>query len=619
MTVWLEYNTVGHIISWLPLQLLSIELLSQRKSQSLLGYIFLTLSVAFSLLSGHPQAALYSILFCTIYGIVRLKGKAKIWAGISVGLGFGLSAAQLIPGLELINLSARANHSYEQMMRGNLIQPWQILMTFFPNLFGNPVSRTYWPTDTFVGKVTSIGLIPLFFLLSALRLHKSAMVRFYIITTIILGTFITVNPITAFLYQFQVPVISSSSPTLMVFLFSFSLAVLTSFGIDGWTREPHSLQRLVSRGLQVTVGIAAVAGIFFVVSGLKTHAIVALRALVYALMLSLATLAGFYVAIRNKNWMIPVLWVLLIVHAMDLSYAFFKFNPFVPVSYMYPKHAISDYLSQQKSPARFWGYGTAGIDANIATYWRVYSPDGYDPLYPKWYGEFIGASKNGKLVRNFTNNDRSDARITSGFGETDFPDNQFRRRILRALGVSTILDRVENGTTEKTFPPGKYSLTSVSDWRVFTDLDSADIVRIASRSALALTKDEFEHIFFSPSFDPISQVIVHDPSLQTLAGAGNVTVNSYTSNVIEASTNTQGTTMMVVANTYFPGWKAYIDGQPTSLSRVNWTMNGVGLPPGKHMVKLLYEPTSFRIGFSISILSAFLFAGMVIAHRKIRS
>lgn len=616
MTVWLEYNTVGHIISWLPLQLLSIELLSQKKFQSLLGYILLTLSVAFSLLSGHPQAALYSIFFCTIYGVVRLNGKVKIWAGLSVGLGFGLSAAQLIPGLELISLSARANHTYEQMMRGNLIQPWQILMTFFPNLFGNPVSRTYWPTDTYVGKVTSIGLIPLFFLLSALRLHKSAMVRFYIITTIIIGVFITVNPVTAVLYRFQLPIISSSSPTLMVFIFSFSLAVLTSFGIDGWTREPHSLQRLVSRGLQVTVGIAAVAGIFLIISGFKAHALVALRALVYALMLSLATVAGFYVAIRNKNRMLPVLWVLLIVHVMDLSYAFFKFNPFVPGSYMYPPNAISDYLSQQKSPSRFWGYGTAGIDANIATYWRVYSPDGYDPLYPKWYGEFIGASKNGKLVRNFTNNDRSDARIISGFGETDFPDNKSRKRILRALGVSIILDRVENGTTEKTFPVGKYTLTPASDWRVFTDLGSADIIRIASRSAAALTKDEFEHVFFSPFFDPASQVIVHDPSLPPLSGSGSVAVSAYTSNTVEASTDTRGTTMMVVANTYYPGWKAYIDGQPTSVSRVNWTMNGVSLPPGKHIVKLRYEPTSFRIGLSISILSAFLFAGMVIAHRK---
>lgn len=616
MTVWLEYNTVGHIMAWLPLQLLSIELLSQKNSRSLWGHILLTLSVALSLLAGHPQVALYAIFFAVIYGAFRLEGKDKIWAGISMTLGFGLSAAQLIPGLELMSISARANHSYEQMMRTNLIQPWQTLMVFFPNLFGNPVSRTYWPTDTYVGKVTSIGLVPLFFLLSALRLRKDKMVRFYMIATIIIGLFITVNPVTALLYRFPLPILSSSSPTLMVFLFSFCLAVLTSFGIDGWVRESHSLKKLAARTTQVVAGIAAVAAVFIIVSGLKAHATAALRALIYAAMLSAAALSGFYIAIKKKDWMLPVLWILLLVHIMDLSYAFFKFNPFVPVSYMYPPHAVSDYLSKQKVPERFWGYGTAAIDANIATYWRVYSPDGYDPLYPKWYGEFIGAAKNGQLIRTFTNSTRSDAAVASGFGETDFQSNRFRRQILRALGVSTILDRIENGTTEKTFSPEKYTLTPVSDWRVFTDPGTPPIVRIASLSAVAQTKDEFEQAFFHPSFDPTSQVIFHDPSLQTLAGTGSVTVTAYTSTMVEASTATQGTTMMVVANTYYPGWNAYIDEQPATLSRVNWTMNGVGVPPGKHIVRLRYEPASFRIGLWVSALSLLLFAGMVIAHKK---
>lgn len=314
--------------------------------------------------------------------------------------------------------------------------------------------------------------------------------------------------------------------------------------------------------------------------------------------------------------MTPILWILLIVHVMDLTYAFFKFNPFVPLSYMYPPHAVSEFLSNQKVPQRYWGYGTAAIDANIATYLRIYSPDGYDPLYPKWYGQFIGAAKSGQLIRTFTNSNRSDAAIVSGFGEMDFQSNRFRRQVLQSLGVSTILDREENGTTEKTFPPGKYTLTPVSDWRVFTDLETPAIVRIASRSTVTQTKEEFENAFFNPSFDPASQVIFHDPSFSPLNGSGSVAVSAYTSTMIEASTDTQGATMLVIANTYYPGWKAYVDGQPTALSRVNWTMNGVALPPGKHIVRLLYEPASFRIGLWISVLSMLLFVGMIIAHRK---
>ena len=58
MTVWLEYNTVGHIMAWFPLALYAIEHFNPT---------LLTISITLSLLSGHPQVALYAILFTSIY------------------------------------------------------------------------------------------------------------------------------------------------------------------------------------------------------------------------------------------------------------------------------------------------------------------------------------------------------------------------------------------------------------------------------------------------------------------------------------------------------------------------------------------------------------------------
>ncbi|MEK7060601.1 MAG: YfhO family protein [Patescibacteria group bacterium] len=611
MTVWLEYNTVGHVMAWLPLALYAIELFF-IDTKIKIAIPLLTLSVALSLLSGHPQVALYAIIFIFSYAMLRLQGKNKFYALLAFLIGFGLAAVQLVSGIELIAVAARANHSYEQMMKTILIQPWQILMTFFPNLYGNPVSRTYWPSDTYVGKVTSIGLVPLFFLLSSLRLHKIILVRFYIIAVCMLGIFITVNPLTKLLYKFSIPLISSSSPTLMIFIFSFCLAVLTSFGIDGWIKETHSIKKLFFRALQVSMGIGLMAFSFMLLPSLKIHAPIALRALLYGFSIASVTVFLFYIAVRHKNWMIPALWILLILHVFDLSYAFFKFNPFVPASYMYPNHAISERLTNQKTPTRFWGYGTAAIDANIPMLWRAYSPNGYDPLYPKWYGEFIGASKDGKLIRSFDNDNRSDATIASGFGENDFQNNIYRKQILRSLSVTQIIDREENGTSEKTFPPKTYALTTVSDWRVFTDLDAPSIVRIATKSSVASTKEEFEHIFFAPNFNPVTDVIVDDSQLPTLNGTGNVEITSYTSSTIEVITHTKGTSMLVVANTYYKGWTAYVDNKPTPLYRVNWTMNGVLLPEGDHTITLRYEPTSYRIGLWISALSLSVFIAIVI-------
>ena len=608
MTVWLEYNTVGHIMAWFPLALYAIEHFNPT---------LLTISITLSLLSGHPQVALYAILFTSIYAAFRLQGKNKLYALLSLFVGFGISAVQLVPGIELLSVAARANHSYEQMMKTILIQPWQILMAFFPNLYGNPVSRTYWPLDTYVGKVTSIGLIPLFFLLSSIRLYKESLIRFYALSILFLGIYITANPITALLYSFSIPIISSSSPTLSIFIFSFCLSVLAAFGVDLWIQETHSVKKLIIRAIEVCAGILIIASIFMLLPSLKTHASVALRALFYGGAISALTVCIFYIAIRYKKWMIPILWILLAIHFFDLSYAFFKFNPFVPTSYMYPDHTVSDYLKSQKKPMRFWGYGTAAIDANIPTLWRVYSPNGYDPLYPKWYGEFIGASKDGKLLRLFGNNNRSDATIASGFGEADFQDNTYRKQILRSLGVSLIIDRQENGTSEKTFPPKNYSLTTVSDWRVFTDIDAPLIVRIATRSSVANTKEDFERIFFHPSFNPKADVIVSDPAIPTLSGNGSVEMNIYSPNFIQATTKTKGITMLVIADTYYKGWNAYIDKNPAPLYRVNWTMNGILLPEGDHTIDFLYEPISFTIGLWASALSLGLLVGIVVfTHQK---
>lgn len=612
MTVWLEYNTVGHIMAWFPLGLYAIECLKDAKNAAT-AYIGCVLSIVLMLLAGHPQIALYAITFMAIYAFTSLKGTRLLYATLAILTGFGLAAIQLMSGIELISVAARANHTYQDMMKSILIQPWQTLMMFFPNLYGNPVSRTYWLPDTYVGKVTSIGLVPLFFLLSGLRLHKNTHVRFYIIASVILGLCVTANPITALLYSFSIPILSSSSPTLMIFLFSFSLATLTSFGIDGWLQEKHSVKKLGIRTIEIVTSIALIAACFLIFPYLKPHAMVAMRALLYGFAIASATLLLFYIAIRYKQWSLPVLYILFIVHFFDVSYAFFKFNPFVPIAYMYPSHVISDYLKNENSTQRFWGYGTAAIDANIATYWRTYSPNGYDPLYPKWYGEFIGASKNGKLVSVFDNANRSDATVAPGFGEEDFQKNIFRKQVLRTLGVAKIIDRPENGTSEKTFPSKTYTLKTVSDWRIFTDLESPPIVRIATKSVVARSRADFEQAFFNNAFDPRTDVIVSDEGIPALTGSGEVSSVDYKASKITTHTRTsKGPTMLVLANTYFNGWHAFIDDKPIPLYKVNWTMMGIVVPAGDHTITVSYNPIPFTMGLWVSTLSLVAFIGIVV-------
>ncbi len=54
--------------------------------------------------------------------------------------------------------------------------------------------------------------------------------------------------------------------------------------------------------------------------------------------------------------------------------------------------------------------------------------------------------------------------------------------------------------------------------------------------------------------------------------------------------------LVVVADVFYPGWRAYVDGRPTKIYRVNRIMRGVVVDPGVHRVLFRYEPHSFRLG-----------------------
>jgi len=48
-------------------------------------------------------------------------------------------------------------------------------------------------------------------------------------------------------------------------------------------------------------------------------------------------------------------------------------------------------------------------------------------------------------------------------------------------------------------------------------------------------------------------------------------------------------------------------------------MRGVVLPEGRHKVEFSYDPLSFKVGASISLLSLIFAAGLLIRGRKITS
>jgi len=66
--------------------------------------------------------------------------------------------------------------------------------------------------------------------------------------------------------------------------------------------------------------------------------------------------------------------------------------------------------------------------------------------------------------------------------------------------------------------------------------------------------------------------------------------------------------LLVLNDVYYPGWKAYVDDAPARLLRANGVMRAVPVMDGRHWVRMVFEPASFRYGCWISGLTLFLLA-----------
>lgn len=73
--------------------------------------------------------------------------------------------------------------------------------------------------------------------------------------------------------------------------------------------------------------------------------------------------------------------------------------------------------------------------------------------------------------------------------------------------------------------------------------------------------------------------------------------NSYVA--IQASLNRPG--VLVLADSFYPGWRVYVDGSESEILRANFFFRAVPLSAGEHRVEFRYQPTSFTIGLAISL------------------
>jgi hypothetical protein len=117
----------------------------------------------------------------------------------------------------------------------------------------------------------------------------------------------------------------------------------------------------------------------------------------------------------------------------------------------------------------------------------------------------------------------------------------------------------------------------------------------------AITSNDFEprtEVYFPESTR--SSITV---SNQTRCTVRNV---RFTSNRIEATVESSATAMVVLSESYYHNWHAFVDSQPTELLRANLAFQAIQVPGGSHEIAVVYTDPRLKTGAALSAISVVL-------------
>ncbi|HJQ82799.1 MAG TPA: YfhO family protein, partial [Candidatus Binatia bacterium] len=62
--------------------------------------------------------------------------------------------------------------------------------------------------------------------------------------------------------------------------------------------------------------------------------------------------------------------------------------------------------------------------------------------------------------------------------------------------------------------------------------------------------------------------------------------------------------LVVVADSFYPGWEARVDDRPTPIFPANVMFRAVAVPAGTHTITFRYRPRAFHLGCALFVLAA---------------
>jgi hypothetical protein len=129
---------------------------------------------------------------------------------------------------------------------------------------------------------------------------------------------------------------------------------------------------------------------------------------------------------------------------------------------------------------------------------------------------------------------------------------------------------------------------------------------------------EARAITLSAPFDPALQATVEGADARKILDEGKVLSESIANEKMDWTVATGAHSLFLVADTWFPGWKARVDGQDAPIRIVNGFLRGVFINgSGTHQVNMEFHPWAPRYGAGATLAGILLLIGCCFVRRPI--
>lgn len=590
---WMEWGNILATAMWLPIILLSVDKIfsefqnSSSNTKSLFSKtkwpLVFVLSTVFSFFSGHLQIFFYLASVSLFYILFKwfLNKRPIKTLGLFVLLYilfFILTLVLIIPVLQFISLSARDVDQANWMVEGWFIPFQNIIQFVVPDFFGNPATLNYfgiWNYGEFIGYV---GIAALVFAFMAIFFKRDKAVLFFLIVLLVALVFAFPNFISKLPYKLSFPFISTSQPTRLIFIIDLCLSVLAAFGLDYFLKE-KKLKKILFILVFFSLIFLALWG--FVLGGgfnfiTPENLLVSKRNLIFPSILFLITSVLLVLYLFKDSLRIPkklidcFSYLLIALLAFDLFRFGWKFLPFIKSEYLYPKTATINFLTKNVQNYRVMETDSRILPPNFSLMYKIQSVDGYDPLYLQRYGELMAA-----IGRN-----KPDISAPFGFNRIITPQG-YSSPIFSLLGVKYVLsvEELNTGGFNKVFEEG-----STKVYESPTVLDRAFFI---GKTIAAKDKQEAINLMFDNKFPLKFRAVVEGGDSQSLSRdwtVGKSQVTKYGENSVEITTKNEKEGFLVLTDSFYPTWRATIDGELTKIYLTDYNFRGIIVPKGEHKI-----------------------------------